>query len=116
MQDITGAWVRRQRMALDLTQEALAALAGCSVDTIRKIENGIRHPSPKLQLRLLQHLQPKMGAPESGAIIEPGSWLTQRRKQLDLTQRELGQILNYSSDAIESIENGKRLSRWIRSK
>ncbi|HYN90078.1 MAG TPA: helix-turn-helix transcriptional regulator [Ardenticatenaceae bacterium] len=33
-----GYWVRRQRKALDLTQDALARLVGCATVTIKKIE------------------------------------------------------------------------------
>jgi predicted ATPase/DNA-binding XRE family transcriptional regulator len=40
-----GLWIRQRRKALDLTQEALAQCAGCSVSTIRKIETDERRPS-----------------------------------------------------------------------
>jgi tetratricopeptide (TPR) repeat protein len=33
-----GAWVRRRRKALDLTQDELALRVGCALDTIRKLE------------------------------------------------------------------------------
>ncbi len=33
-----GAWVRRRRKALDLTQAALAQRVGCAEVTIRKLE------------------------------------------------------------------------------
>lgn len=41
-------WVRQQRRACDLTQRELAAQAGCSVETIRKIEAGALRPSKHL--------------------------------------------------------------------
>lgn len=47
-----GAWLRRRRRALDLTQAELAARAGCVLTTIKKIETGARSPSPGLALRL----------------------------------------------------------------
>ena len=39
-----GAWLKRLRKALDLTQEALAETGGCSVATIQKIEADERRP------------------------------------------------------------------------
>jgi predicted ATPase/DNA-binding CsgD family transcriptional regulator/DNA-binding XRE family transcriptional regulator len=41
-------WVRQQRRDCDLTQGELAAQAGCSVETIRKIEAGALRPSKHL--------------------------------------------------------------------
>jgi transcriptional regulator with XRE-family HTH domain len=43
-----GAWLRRRRKALDLTQEALAERVGCSPATIRKIEGDERRPSRQI--------------------------------------------------------------------
>lgn len=43
-----GHWLRRRRKALDLTQDALAALVSCSVTTIRKLEADERRPSRQL--------------------------------------------------------------------
>jgi predicted ATPase/transcriptional regulator with XRE-family HTH domain len=43
-----GEWLKRRRMALDLTQVELAKRACCSVFTIRKIEAGERRPSKQL--------------------------------------------------------------------
>jgi len=43
-----GRWLRRQRRALDLTQEELAERVRCSVVTIRKIESDERHPSKQI--------------------------------------------------------------------
>lgn len=43
-----GTWLRRQRRSQDLTQAALAARAGCSLATIKKIETGGRAPSHRL--------------------------------------------------------------------
>jgi class 3 adenylate cyclase/DNA-binding XRE family transcriptional regulator len=52
-----GAWLKRRRKALDLTQEALARLAGCAVVSIRKIEADEQRPSRQTAERLAQHLQ-----------------------------------------------------------
>ncbi len=51
-----GAWLKRRRRQLDLTQKELAYQAGCSVGTIRKIEADERRPSRQLATLLAQHL------------------------------------------------------------
>ena len=43
-----GYWLRLKRKALDLTREALADRVGCSVSTIRKLEEEERHPSAQI--------------------------------------------------------------------
>jgi len=43
-----GRQLRQLRKACDLTQEALAQQAYCAVDTIKKIEAGVRRPSRQL--------------------------------------------------------------------
>jgi predicted ATPase/transcriptional regulator with XRE-family HTH domain len=43
-----GAWLKRHRRALDLTQAELAQRVGCGVGTIRKIEADERRPSKQL--------------------------------------------------------------------
>jgi transcriptional regulator with XRE-family HTH domain len=40
-----GYWIRRQRKALDLTQQDLADRVGCSLTAIKKIEADERRPS-----------------------------------------------------------------------
>ncbi|GAB4185954.1 MAG: helix-turn-helix domain-containing protein [Roseiflexaceae bacterium] len=52
-----GQHLRRLRRAHDLTQEALAELAHCAVDTLRAIENGRRRPSRELTTILADRLQ-----------------------------------------------------------
>ena len=47
-----GAWVKRRRKALDLTQTELAQRVGCAMGTIRKIEADERRPSKQLAARL----------------------------------------------------------------
>jgi predicted ATPase/transcriptional regulator with XRE-family HTH domain len=43
-----GYWLRLKRKTLDLTREALADRVGCSVSTIRKLEDEERHPSAQI--------------------------------------------------------------------
>ncbi len=52
-----GDWVRRRRKALDLTQEQLADLVGCSHSAIRKFETGERRPSVQIAELLAKHLE-----------------------------------------------------------
>lgn len=46
--DSFGAWLRRRRKALALTQAQVAERAGCTAATIRKIEADVRKPSWQL--------------------------------------------------------------------
>ena len=52
-----GAWLKRRRRALDLTQDELARQVGCSVVTIRKLEADERRPSRQIAERLADCLQ-----------------------------------------------------------
>jgi predicted ATPase/transcriptional regulator with XRE-family HTH domain len=58
MHDIAsfGRWLKLRRIAQELTQADLAALVGCAVVTIRKIEADERRPSPQIAERLARHL------------------------------------------------------------
>src|SRR5262245_3007442 len=51
-----GAWLKRRRKALDLTQDALAQRVGCSVVSIRKFESDSQRPSRQLAELLAQQL------------------------------------------------------------
>jgi predicted ATPase/transcriptional regulator with XRE-family HTH domain/Tfp pilus assembly protein PilF len=51
-----GSWVKRRRKTLDLTQQKLAWLVGCSLATIVKIEADERRPSHQVAALLAQHL------------------------------------------------------------
>ena len=51
-----GYWVRRQRLALDMTQADLARAVGCATVTISKIERDERRPSQQMAELLAQHL------------------------------------------------------------
>jgi predicted ATPase/class 3 adenylate cyclase len=52
-----GYWIRRQRKALDLTQQALADRVGCSLAAIKKIEGDERRPSRQIAERLADVLE-----------------------------------------------------------
>ena len=51
-----GYWIRRQRKALDLTQQVLAERVGCSLAAIKKIEADERRPSRQVAERLAEVL------------------------------------------------------------
>ena len=51
-----GYWVRRQRLALDLTQASLADQVGCATVTISKIEREERRPSRQMAALLADKL------------------------------------------------------------
>ncbi|MFL5732467.1 MAG: tetratricopeptide repeat protein [Chloroflexia bacterium] len=52
-----GAWIKRRRRALDITQQGLAGFVGCSVSAIVKIEAGRRRPSLQIAELLMSCLQ-----------------------------------------------------------
>ena len=52
-----GAWLKKRRKQLDLTQDQLGALSGCSGAAIRKIEADERKPSRELAELLAHALQ-----------------------------------------------------------
>jgi predicted ATPase/DNA-binding XRE family transcriptional regulator/Tfp pilus assembly protein PilF len=56
-----GQWLQRRRLALHLTQPQLGRRAGCSMDTIRKIEADQRRPS----LDVARLLANALGIPEA---------------------------------------------------
>jgi predicted ATPase/DNA-binding XRE family transcriptional regulator len=63
-----GAWVRRRRRALDLTQTQLGDLAACTESAIRKIESDDRRPSLRIAERLADAL--RIAADERQAFID----------------------------------------------
>src|SRR5512143_16741 len=46
--DTFGAWLRQSRSELGLTRKEFAGRVGCSVATLRKIEDGERRPSGQI--------------------------------------------------------------------
>jgi predicted ATPase/transcriptional regulator with XRE-family HTH domain len=52
-----GAWIKRRRKALDLTQAELAARVSCSLELIQKIEADARRPSREIAARLADRLE-----------------------------------------------------------
>lgn len=52
-----GNWIKIRRKALDLTQQDLAELVGCSTSMIFKIESDQRRPSQQIAELIAQHLE-----------------------------------------------------------
>ncbi len=75
-----GKWLRQQRRALDLTQQAFADQVGCARITLRRIESGALKPSRELALILLE----KSGIPKS----EREAWLPFTRGLSDLPTKQ----------------------------
>lgn len=69
-----GYWLRLKRKALDLTREALADRVGCSVSTIRKLEDEERYPSAQIAELLADIF--KIPTTERGAFLRfaRGDW------------------------------------------
>ncbi|HEX5692063.1 MAG TPA: helix-turn-helix domain-containing protein, partial [Roseiflexaceae bacterium] len=76
-----GYWMRRRRKALDLTQQALAELAGYAATTIRKIESDSRRPSREMAERLAECLE----IPES----ERAAFIQAARAELAVDRMQL---------------------------
>ena len=51
-----GAWIRRRRLALDLSRDELSRQAGCTVSMLKKIELDERRPSRQLAALLAERL------------------------------------------------------------
>lgn len=71
-----GKWLRQQRRALDLTQQAFADQVGCARITLRRIESGALKPSKELALLILE----KAGVPSD----EREAWIPFTRGQSPL--------------------------------
>src|SRR5215510_7647195 len=67
-----GYWIRRQRKALDLTQQVLADRVGCSVAAIKKIEGDERRPSRQIAERLADVLGMPAGQRETFVEVARG--------------------------------------------
>lgn len=63
-----GEWLKRRRRGLDLTREKLAGRAGCSAETIKKIESGDLRPSVQLAELLAQQLD--IPVPAQAAFVQ----------------------------------------------
>lgn len=96
-----GFWLKKRRRVLDLTQDELAQMVGCSITTIRKIEYGERRPSKQMAARLavclsvppheqglfISFARGESQAPahsNRNAVEGPAPWTTRQRKAINL--------------------------------
>src|SRR5215207_5227254 len=69
-----GYWLRLKRKALDLTREALADRVGCSVSTIRKLEDEERSPSAQIAELLAEIFQIPTTERSAFLLFARGDW------------------------------------------
>jgi predicted ATPase/transcriptional regulator with XRE-family HTH domain len=69
-----GYWLRLKRKALDLTRAGLADRVGCSVSTIRKLEDEERHPSAQIVERLADIFKIPPNERETFLQFARGNW------------------------------------------
>ncbi len=62
-----GAWLKRRRRQLDLTQKELARRVSCAEGTIRKLESDSRRPSKQLAWIIATHLD--IPSPQQAAFV-----------------------------------------------
>ena len=66
-------WLKRRRLAYDLTQHDLALRVGCSVSLLQKIEAGERRPSKQIAARLVAALDVELDEREALARLARAS-------------------------------------------
>jgi predicted ATPase/DNA-binding NarL/FixJ family response regulator/DNA-binding XRE family transcriptional regulator len=71
-----GAWLKRLRAELDLTQDAVAEQVGCAVETLRSLERGVRRPSRTMAERLADVL--RVPTDERAAFLRLGRGIEAR--------------------------------------
>jgi transcriptional regulator with XRE-family HTH domain len=100
-----GAWVKKNRISLDLTQTQLAEKIGVSQSQVSNWELGISGIGEKASqlLSSLFNSEPPVVVSESPL----GEWVKERREQLKLTRTELARKIDMSSLALYYIETGR---------
>src|SRR3954453_20886209 len=93
MEEMTsfGAWLKRRRKALDLTQEELALRAGCAVATIKKWETNQRRPSKSIGERLADCLE-----------LDPAQWAAFTRAARSDTRLDTADLVPAPSGPIRT--------------
>ena len=111
-----GEWLRRQRKALDLTQEQLAQRISCSTSALRKIEAEQRRPSEQIveQLADLFHIasdqrasflkfaRGDQEAAPTGATEEEASWRVSQPRESKPSSPPSGTVTFLFTDIEES--------------
>lgn len=101
-----GAFLKQQRLALGLSQQALAAVVQTSRSMIKEIERGQIRPRSPLATRLANFLALAAAAePTSRACF--GDHLKLLRRARGLTQQALAAAVQATRSAIKEIEQGR---------
>src|SRR5512133_480817 len=101
-------WLRGRRKEFDLTQAELAEQVGCSVVTIRRIEEGVLRPSRQLTELLVAGLEVPLEerlayvrwARSTNGVIPPG--LLQLQHSTDPTGADSGTVASSSNSRYAS--------------
>ncbi len=96
---VFGRWLHRRRRALDLTQRELAARAGCSTATIRKLEADERRPSKRTATALARALDVPAEDTEAFVRFARRGWADQAPPSADAALERPWKVEGLSSDA-----------------
>ena len=104
----TGAKMKAHRKALGFSQKNLARMLGVKQSTISIWENAYSSPSQSMQKRIEYRL--KMDSDTLPTRADEQSvvrWITSRRLQLNLSQKDLAQKLGVSTTVVSLWETGQ---------
>lgn len=73
-----GEWLRQSRDQLRLTRDEFAARVGCSVSTLRKIEDDQRQPSPQIAELIANCLNIPSAERSTFVKVARGEWSVER--------------------------------------
>ncbi len=104
----TGAKMRAHRKALGYSQKDLARMLGVKQSTISIWENAYSSPSQAMQKRIEYRL--KMDSDTLPTRADEQSvvrWITSRRLQLNLSQKDLAQKIGVATSVVSQWETGQ---------
>lgn len=103
-----GAKMKAHRKALGFSQKNLARMLGVKQSTISIWENAYSSPSDSMQKRIEKRLKmDEADLPTRADEQKIVRWITSRRLQMNLTQKELAKKLNVSTTVISLWETGQ---------
>lgn len=109
-----GRNIRKARKAAGLTQKRLSELCGVHVNTIQQYELGKREP----RIEMLVRIADVFGLTVNDFVYEdPNGKIVRLRKRSRITQEEIADAMNFTSQMISLLETGGRKgSKIIRHK
>ncbi len=103
-----GAKMKAHRKALGFSQKNLARMLGVKQSTISLWENAYSCPSAPMQKRIEKRLKlDEEHLPTRADEQKIVRWITSRRLQMNLTQKELAKALNVSTTVVSLWETGQ---------